>query len=269
MPHSPLERRKIDDWDRTDRHQHQGRAVRHRRGAASHAAAEVGPLHQRLVGRRPQGRPGKRRVRGDEDRGARDLRGTSAGGRSPGTSARRSSRRAPSRRSCRTASPSRTSRRGSASSTSSMRSRPTRSLVLWPSRSVSRKTWISTRSSSGRRGRNSNPDITERSCTRAHWEKADCRCRHSASGAWDISFGYGPATDRNAGIAHHPGRRRCGGDVLRHGRSRTGPSRTKISSVRRSEPSESRSSSRPSSASSSRTASRQASTAGRPHPRSG
>ena len=98
------------------RHQHQRRAVRDCRGAAPHAAAEVGPLHQRLVGCRSQGRPGECRVCGNEDRCARHLRRIAAGRSSPGTFARRSSRRARSRPSCRRASPRRTSREGSASS---------------------------------------------------------------------------------------------------------------------------------------------------------
>ena len=55
MPHSPLERRKIDHLEPYDRHQPQGRVVRHCRGAAAHAAAEVRSHHQRLVRRRTRG----------------------------------------------------------------------------------------------------------------------------------------------------------------------------------------------------------------------
>ena len=53
-----------------DRHQHQGRVVRHRRGAAAHAAAEGGAHHQRVVGRRTQGREEQCGLCGDKDRGA-------------------------------------------------------------------------------------------------------------------------------------------------------------------------------------------------------
>jgi hypothetical protein len=56
MPQAPraAEGRRVKPDDRC---QHKGRAVRHRRGAAAHAAPEVRPLHQRLVRRRSQGRP--------------------------------------------------------------------------------------------------------------------------------------------------------------------------------------------------------------------
>lgn len=40
MPQSPLERLRIDEWDRTNRRKPQGCAVRHCCGAAAHAAAE-------------------------------------------------------------------------------------------------------------------------------------------------------------------------------------------------------------------------------------
>ena len=79
MPHSPLERRKIDDWNRTIDINIKGVPVRDLGGAASYAAAEVGPHHQRVVSCRTQSRPRQRGVRGDEDRSPRDLGRTAAG----------------------------------------------------------------------------------------------------------------------------------------------------------------------------------------------
>ena len=158
MPHSPLERRKIDDWDRTIDINIKGvlygiaAALPHMQRQKSGHFFNVSSVAGHKVG------PGSAVYAATKTA----VRVISEGLRQevkPWNCARRSSRQAPSRRSCRTASPRRTSRRGSANSTSSMRSRPTRSLALWPSRSVSRTTWISTKSSSVRRGRNSNPDI--------------------------------------------------------------------------------------------------------------
>jgi len=53
MPHSPLDRLKIDDWDRMIDVNIKGVPVRDRRGAALHAKAKIRAHHQRLVGRRP------------------------------------------------------------------------------------------------------------------------------------------------------------------------------------------------------------------------
>ena len=44
MPLAPLERLKVDEWDRHDRRQRQGRPLRHRRGATAHEGAEVGHI---------------------------------------------------------------------------------------------------------------------------------------------------------------------------------------------------------------------------------
>ena len=63
-----------------DRRQHQGRALRHRRRAAAHEEAEERPHHQCLVGRRPQGRAGRRRLCRHQARGARHLGRAAAGG---------------------------------------------------------------------------------------------------------------------------------------------------------------------------------------------
>jgi NADP-dependent 3-hydroxy acid dehydrogenase YdfG len=56
MPHSPLERCKIDDWNRTIDINIKG--VLYGIAAPAHAAAEIRTHHQRLVGRRAQGRKG-------------------------------------------------------------------------------------------------------------------------------------------------------------------------------------------------------------------
>jgi len=66
MPHSPLERLKIDDWNRTIDVNNQGRAVRDCRGVALHEGAESRPFHQCFLGRRPQGRSRQRGVFGDQ-----------------------------------------------------------------------------------------------------------------------------------------------------------------------------------------------------------
>jgi NADP-dependent 3-hydroxy acid dehydrogenase YdfG len=47
MPQAPLEHLKVDEWD--DRREHQGRAVRHRGGAAVYEAAESRAYRQRLL----------------------------------------------------------------------------------------------------------------------------------------------------------------------------------------------------------------------------
>ena len=72
---APQDRRMGPD----DRREHQGRAVRHRRGAAAHEAAEGRAHHQRLVGRRPQGRARRRGLCGDQARRAGALRRAAAG----------------------------------------------------------------------------------------------------------------------------------------------------------------------------------------------
>jgi NADP-dependent 3-hydroxy acid dehydrogenase YdfG len=53
MPHSPLERLKIDDWDQMIDVNIKGVHIRHRRGAAVYAAAESRAHHQCLLGGRP------------------------------------------------------------------------------------------------------------------------------------------------------------------------------------------------------------------------
>lgn len=78
MPQAP-ERLKVDEWDHMIDVKHQGRVVRNRRRAASHAAAEGRPFHQRVVGRRAPDRSRFRRLCGDEARRSRAVRGPSPG----------------------------------------------------------------------------------------------------------------------------------------------------------------------------------------------
>ena len=63
-----------------DRREHQGRAVRHRRGAAAYEAAEGRAFHQRVVRGRPQGRARLRGLCGDQICRARPLRRAAPGG---------------------------------------------------------------------------------------------------------------------------------------------------------------------------------------------
>jgi NADP-dependent 3-hydroxy acid dehydrogenase YdfG len=55
MPQSPLERLKIDDWDRMIDVNIKGVLLRHCRGTAVYEAAESRTYHQRLFGRWAQG----------------------------------------------------------------------------------------------------------------------------------------------------------------------------------------------------------------------
>ena len=53
MPQAPLERLKIDEWERMIDVNIKGGAVRHRRGAAAYETAEGRAFHQRVVRGRP------------------------------------------------------------------------------------------------------------------------------------------------------------------------------------------------------------------------
>jgi NAD(P)-dependent dehydrogenase (short-subunit alcohol dehydrogenase family) len=68
MPHSPLERGKVDDWDRMIDVNLKGVVY----GVAADPV-EKWAHHQRIVGRRPQGPPGQRRLCGHQSRGANRL----------------------------------------------------------------------------------------------------------------------------------------------------------------------------------------------------
>ena len=72
---APQDRRMGPD----DRREHQGRAVRHRRRAAAHEAAEGRAHHQRLLRGRPQGPPRQRGLCGDQACRAGALRRAAAG----------------------------------------------------------------------------------------------------------------------------------------------------------------------------------------------
>ena len=80
MPQSPLERRKIDDWDRMIDVNIKG-VLYGIAAALPHMQRQKSrPHHQRLVGRRPQGRSGAARSTRRRRRGAGALRGAAPGG---------------------------------------------------------------------------------------------------------------------------------------------------------------------------------------------
>ena len=96
---------------------------------------------------------------------------------------------------------------------------PIRSLVLWPSRSVSRKTWISTRSSSGRRGRNSDLSTSRSNHAHAHIGKKRTAGVGTRLRVHGTELRLRPGDGSECRHRDHPGGCRCGRDVLRHGRS--------------------------------------------------
>lgn len=83
MPHSSLERGKVEDWDRMIDVNLKGVLYPHWRCAALHEGAEEQSHHQRFVGGRPQGQSGRRRLCDDKAWRARDFGGTAAGGKAP------------------------------------------------------------------------------------------------------------------------------------------------------------------------------------------
>ena len=79
MPQSPLDRLKIDEWDRMIDVNIKGVLYGIAAALPLHAAAESRTHHQRLLGSRPQGRARRRGLCGDQARRARPLRRTAPG----------------------------------------------------------------------------------------------------------------------------------------------------------------------------------------------
>ena len=80
MPHSLLERLKIDEWDRMIDVNIKGVLYGIAAALPHMKTQRVGAHHQCLLGRRPQGAGRRHGLFGDQDRGAGDLGGAEAGG---------------------------------------------------------------------------------------------------------------------------------------------------------------------------------------------
>lgn len=79
MPQAPLERLKVDEWDRMIDVNIKGVLYGIARRASPHEGAQVRPLHQRLVSRGSQGRSRLRGLRRDKTRRSSIFGGAAAG----------------------------------------------------------------------------------------------------------------------------------------------------------------------------------------------